>query len=595
MEAAFEDDSERKRWYNNHNLNDKDDKEELALRKVPTIYCESKYTTTLALHIHRAFSSNPPKKYLTKGVNQRFVPAPGVMVCYEMTRSFQAFLSDTARIQSVQGSMVSLPGIKLDTFFTPLSEDSSSPFHFSPHSLALEMPRDGNNPESAFFQLGQTDKETEIKGLCIPALTKMAPIYAKKMAHFINAKLRTMCADAYLERILTPEAVLEVSQYEYNMKTHKITPIDMEMPDCDGDRLIGFENIEDPLKEQQYQIDTADIIEVGSQVSRQAIKKLKKKSKETEYDESSVKSDLTEQTKNRTPSKAKQQQTHIEMKSQIKEAMKELNKSHFTLDEIVASADNAVAVPLRNLLSKSKKNTLTRSMIPLINKTLMAFCDKNNIIIPSLNALNEENSVISDITNMTGLTLEMDKEKDETNNQKETIKDSNKDMNKVTSTKDSNTKEVIDNNYKKPPNHHNNKQEEKSTTEGNKEKGENTNKTQVLMEESQINKEEESDEGDSDAEEHSDQTDITGLTRNTTQPQPGDNRSVNTTMTGLTLDQKNQDISSISNIAIRTEALKLQHSEKDEDCMTQMSGFTLDNNLEDSSKEEQKICKGGVN
>ena len=104
----------------------------------------------------------------------------------------------------------------------------------------------------------------------------MAPIYANKNAHSINAKLRIMCADAYLERILTPEAVLEVSQYEYNMKTHKITPIDMEMPDCVGDRLIGFENIEDPLKEQQYQIDTVDIIEVGSQVSRQAIKKLKK-------------------------------------------------------------------------------------------------------------------------------------------------------------------------------------------------------------------------------------------------------------------------------------------------------------------------------
>eukprot|EP00957_Ditylum_brightwellii_P053732 4071239-Ditylum_brightwellii.AAC.1 len=105
MEAAFEDDSKREKWCNNHNLNDKHDKEELALRKFPTIYCESKYATTLALHIHRAISSNPPKKYLTKGVNQRFVPAPGVMVCYEMNQSFQAFVSDTARIQSVQGSV----------------------------------------------------------------------------------------------------------------------------------------------------------------------------------------------------------------------------------------------------------------------------------------------------------------------------------------------------------------------------------------------------------------------------------------------------------------------------------------------------------
>eukprot|EP00957_Ditylum_brightwellii_P117394 8953894-Ditylum_brightwellii.AAC.1 len=122
------------------------------------------------------------------------------------------------------------------------------------------MPRDGNNPEPAVFQLGQIDKETEVKGLCTPALTRMASIYTKKMAHFINAKLRIMCADAYLERILTPEAVLGVSQYEYNIKTHKITTINMEIPDCDGDKLIGFKNIEDHLKEQQYQIGTLEIM-----------------------------------------------------------------------------------------------------------------------------------------------------------------------------------------------------------------------------------------------------------------------------------------------------------------------------------------------
>eukprot|EP00957_Ditylum_brightwellii_P030431 2304806-Ditylum_brightwellii.AAC.1 len=163
--------------------------------------------------------------------------------------------------------------------------------------------------------------------------------------------------------------------------------------------------------------------------------------------------------------------------------MKELNKSHFTLDEILASADNAVAVPLRNLLSKSRKNNLTRSMIPLIHKTIMAFCDKNNIIIPSLKTLKDDNSVISDITNMTGLTLEMDKEKAETNNQKEINKDRNEHENKIMSEVNSNTKEEIDNNYKKTTQSAQQQTREKSTTEGNKEKGENTNKTQELMEE----------------------------------------------------------------------------------------------------------------
>eukprot|EP00957_Ditylum_brightwellii_P211475 15366206-Ditylum_brightwellii.AAC.1 len=206
------------------------------------------------------------------------------------------------------------------------------------------------------------------------------------------------------------------------------------------------------------------------------------------------------------------------MKSHLKEAMKELNKSYFTLDEIVALADNASAFSMRKLLSKSKKNNLRKSMIPLIHKTLMALCDKNSIIIPSIKVLNDDNSVISNITNMTGFTLETEEENAETNNPKEINKDRNKDKNKITSEDNSNKKKEIDNNYKKSPNEHNNNQEEKSTTEGNKEKGENTDKTQDLKKESQINKAEEIDKGKIDAEEHSCQTYITGLTMNKKQP-----------------------------------------------------------------------------
>eukprot|EP00957_Ditylum_brightwellii_P069950 5312156-Ditylum_brightwellii.AAC.1 len=79
MEAVFEDDSERKVWYKNHDLNDKEHKEKLALRKVPTIYSESKYATALALSIHLAFLADPPKTFFTMGVKQRFVPLLGVM------------------------------------------------------------------------------------------------------------------------------------------------------------------------------------------------------------------------------------------------------------------------------------------------------------------------------------------------------------------------------------------------------------------------------------------------------------------------------------------------------------------------------------
>eukprot|EP00957_Ditylum_brightwellii_P014280 1075269-Ditylum_brightwellii.AAC.1 len=139
-------------------------------------------------------------------VKQMFVPAPGE-------------------------SIVSIPGIKLDTFYSPLMKGISSPFYISPYSISLEMPRSENNKESAFFQVGSTDEELEIKGLCIPALTKEVPEYTKRVTHFINAKLKAIHTDQYIKRVLTLEAILEVSQYNYNLKTHKITPKDVEMPD----------------------------------------------------------------------------------------------------------------------------------------------------------------------------------------------------------------------------------------------------------------------------------------------------------------------------------------------------------------------------
>eukprot|EP00957_Ditylum_brightwellii_P114643 8742455-Ditylum_brightwellii.AAC.1 len=73
------------------------------------------------------------------------------------------------------------------------------------------MPRSENIKESAFFQVGRTDKDLEMKGLCIPALAKKAPEYANRIIHFINAKLKAIHANQYIKRVLTPEAISEVS------------------------------------------------------------------------------------------------------------------------------------------------------------------------------------------------------------------------------------------------------------------------------------------------------------------------------------------------------------------------------------------------
>eukprot|EP00957_Ditylum_brightwellii_P087443 6656082-Ditylum_brightwellii.AAC.1 len=125
----------------------------------------------------------------------------------------------------------------------------------------------------------------------------MTPTSSKKVAHYINAKLRLLCAGADPKRILMPEAVLEVSQYENNMKSHKVTPVTMEMPGGDRDKLIGFESVEDFFKIQHYQIDTQDIMGIRLQAFRQTQKKIEAKSIAMTQDNIWVRSDLTEQTK----------------------------------------------------------------------------------------------------------------------------------------------------------------------------------------------------------------------------------------------------------------------------------------------------------
>eukprot|EP00957_Ditylum_brightwellii_P093998 7157050-Ditylum_brightwellii.AAC.1 len=76
----------------------------------------------------------------------------------------------------------------------------------------------------------------------------------------------------YIDRILTPEVLVEVSQFEYNLATHAVVSTVRRIPQPNGnnDRPRGLGHIPDPLKE--FQIDTEDesVMEIGSVVSRKA-------------------------------------------------------------------------------------------------------------------------------------------------------------------------------------------------------------------------------------------------------------------------------------------------------------------------------------
>eukprot|EP00957_Ditylum_brightwellii_P146182 11130604-Ditylum_brightwellii.AAC.1 len=160
-------------------------------------------------------------------------------------RPFSAYLADTAKLPSMLHTMVAVPGFNSEAFYRPIVMDIESDLHISPFSMVANMPRGASDPAPAFHQVGKVFREAEIQALCIPDLMEIAPTYGRMAIHYVNAILTKLGGDSYLDRILTPEGRLEVTQYVYDLKTHKISTIHMDLGDKDDDDegLEGFDKI----------------------------------------------------------------------------------------------------------------------------------------------------------------------------------------------------------------------------------------------------------------------------------------------------------------------------------------------------------------
>eukprot|EP00957_Ditylum_brightwellii_P036027 2729789-Ditylum_brightwellii.AAC.1 len=109
------------------------------------------------------------------------------------------------------------------------------------------MPRSSKDSKPAFHQLRNVKKQSEIHRFCIPALRDNAPKYAKRVIHYVYARLVAMGAESYADRVLSPEVILEAYQYTYNMDTHKVAAKDIKVQMvATRDGLEGFEDVEDP-------------------------------------------------------------------------------------------------------------------------------------------------------------------------------------------------------------------------------------------------------------------------------------------------------------------------------------------------------------
>eukprot|EP00957_Ditylum_brightwellii_P075427 5732494-Ditylum_brightwellii.AAC.1 len=73
------------------------------------------------------------------------------------------------------------------------------------------MPRSREDAKPASFQLGKVEKWMEVQGIYIFGLSKLAPNYGRQAVHYFAAQLRDMRGKNFLARMVTEEAVLEIS------------------------------------------------------------------------------------------------------------------------------------------------------------------------------------------------------------------------------------------------------------------------------------------------------------------------------------------------------------------------------------------------
>eukprot|EP00957_Ditylum_brightwellii_P025057 1895703-Ditylum_brightwellii.AAC.1 len=92
----------------------------------------------------------------------------------------------------------------------------------------------------------------------------------------------------------------------------------------------------------------------------------------------------------------------------------------FTIDKLVSEVDISLAVPIRNLDCRTKRNQMSRAMIPLLRDAFVTFCQEHDILLPFGNTDDDRStkSDVSDLTNFSGLTLNTNKAKESNNNNK---------------------------------------------------------------------------------------------------------------------------------------------------------------------------------
>eukprot|EP00957_Ditylum_brightwellii_P176861 13471822-Ditylum_brightwellii.AAC.1 len=126
------------------------------------------------------------------------------------------------------------------------------------------MPRSRNDSLPAFHKIRKV--QPDIQGLCIPSLISYATNFGRETVYFFNAVLESKTDKSYQNKLLSPEACMEVGQYEYSLTSHEIKPKSMELhKGNEKEGIEGFDGIVTTFKSISISVDPISLTDIGSQ------------------------------------------------------------------------------------------------------------------------------------------------------------------------------------------------------------------------------------------------------------------------------------------------------------------------------------------
>eukprot|EP00957_Ditylum_brightwellii_P124712 9505502-Ditylum_brightwellii.AAC.1 len=106
--------------------------------------------------------------------------------------------------------------------------------------------------------------------MTIPSYSSLAAQFGCRALHYFVAIIAKAEGASFLSRVITPEGTTELTQYKYDLETHKVKLIDIDIPDDDAeDGLEGFEGIQNPFSSMTVISELTEVLENGSLASAQ--------------------------------------------------------------------------------------------------------------------------------------------------------------------------------------------------------------------------------------------------------------------------------------------------------------------------------------